>query len=201
MLRIPSQRPLLARLILCLSCLAVGLSNSWLPLPMATLKDRSVPFPCQDSACGCRSAAQCWSSCCCNTDAEKLAWANRHSVTPPASFLEKMVVKEKSNTASGQCGSCCCASTIAGEKASSTAARGCCQAKPRDSNESESSRTLVIDAVRRCQGVMDNVFVSSVKLFPCRVTAPAVLEVWMRLCRCTPMLASPPGQTPEPMPD
>jgi hypothetical protein len=47
-------------------------------------KDRSQPFPCQDHACGCRTAADCWHHCCCFSPEEKLAWARSHHVEPPA---------------------------------------------------------------------------------------------------------------------
>jgi len=41
-------------------------------------KDRSVPFPCMNSPCGCASAEQCFRECCCTTLAERLAFARRH---------------------------------------------------------------------------------------------------------------------------
>lgn len=46
-------------------------------------KDSSQPFPCQNRPCGCKAATQCWTSCCCFSAAEKLAWAERNGVTPP----------------------------------------------------------------------------------------------------------------------
>ena len=70
---------------------------SGLPLPLGTVspvesnspaakrlagKDRSKPFPCMDKPCGCASAEQCFSNCCCNTPAELLAWAQAHRVEP-----------------------------------------------------------------------------------------------------------------------
>ncbi len=61
-------------------------------------KDRSRPFPCQDHRCGCISAEQCWRSCCCFTNIQKLAWAEQHGVTPPeyvfvAAAREKPVLR------------------------------------------------------------------------------------------------------------
>ena len=38
-------------------------------------KDQSVPFPCQNRPCGCRSADSCLKKCCCFTAAQKVAWA------------------------------------------------------------------------------------------------------------------------------
>jgi hypothetical protein len=55
-----------------------------LPLPALAHKDLSTPFPCQDNPCGCQSAEQCWTSCCCYTVEEHWAWARAHDVEPPA---------------------------------------------------------------------------------------------------------------------
>ncbi len=58
------------------------------PLPVATIdirdKDHSQPFPCQKCPCGCKTAEQCWTNCCCFTPAERLAWAEKNGVTPPS---------------------------------------------------------------------------------------------------------------------
>jgi hypothetical protein len=53
------------------------------PLPAVAAKDRSVPFPCMDHACGCLNAEQCWRHCCCFTPEQKLAWAAAHGIVPP----------------------------------------------------------------------------------------------------------------------
>ncbi len=42
-------------------------------------------YPCEGHACGCASATECWSSCCCHTVQERLAWAITNGVKPPAS--------------------------------------------------------------------------------------------------------------------
>jgi len=54
-----------------------------LPLPVGPSKDRSRPYPCQDRRCGCRSAEECWRSCCCFSPADKRAWAEKHGVEAP----------------------------------------------------------------------------------------------------------------------
>ncbi len=75
-----------ARRLLCLAVLA-GMLCTYLPLPAVPgsggKKDLSRPFPCQHRVCGCRSADQCWKSCCCFTNAQKVAWAEAHRVEPP----------------------------------------------------------------------------------------------------------------------
>jgi hypothetical protein len=59
-----------------------------LPFPVASVeildKANSQPFPCQNCPCGCKTAEQCWSGCCCYTPAERFAWAERNGVTPPS---------------------------------------------------------------------------------------------------------------------
>jgi hypothetical protein len=61
---------------------------SSIPLPLANFdfrdKDLKQPFPCQNSPCGCKTAEQCWSNCCCLTPKQRLAWAERNGVTPPS---------------------------------------------------------------------------------------------------------------------
>jgi hypothetical protein len=54
------------------------------PVPVHPVKDHSQPFPCQDHPCGCHTAEECWSHCCCFTPEERWAWAREHGVEPPA---------------------------------------------------------------------------------------------------------------------
>ena len=60
-----------------------------LPLPPASAKDRSQPFPCQHRMCGCMTASDCWTSCCCFTASQRLAWAQEHDVETPSSLVEQ----------------------------------------------------------------------------------------------------------------
>ncbi|HWL06881.1 MAG TPA: hypothetical protein VNQ76_00550 [Planctomicrobium sp.] len=60
-------------------------------------KDRSQPFPCQDRPCGCRSANQCWQKCCCFTNEQKLAWAERNGVKVPAIVLNQTIARSRTN--------------------------------------------------------------------------------------------------------
>ena len=54
------------------------------PIPAASAAIGGIPFPCQNHACGCQSAEQCWRSCCCFTPEEHWAWAKANHVEPPA---------------------------------------------------------------------------------------------------------------------
>jgi hypothetical protein len=83
-----SWRPLRRRLCAAVTLLAYLLATLGLPLPAPARKPDSVPFPCQDHPCGCVTAEQCWSACCCFTPEQRWAWARQHQVEPPA-YAEK----------------------------------------------------------------------------------------------------------------
>jgi len=69
-------------------------------------KDRSRPFPCMDKPCGCATAEQCFSNCCCNTPAETLAWARARKVDPAViAALQRRVAVPAETAASAS--SCC----------------------------------------------------------------------------------------------
>ena len=72
-----------------------------LPLPAASAKDRSIPFPCQGRVCGCVRAADCWTSCCCFSAGARVAWAREHDVEPPESLVEQ--AEEESCEHGGAC--------------------------------------------------------------------------------------------------
>lgn len=61
---------------------------SIVPLPVGIYSipgfSNSDPFPCQGSVCGCKTARQCWTDCCCHTPRERSLWAVKNQVDPPA---------------------------------------------------------------------------------------------------------------------
>jgi hypothetical protein len=111
-----------------------ALLASGLPLPMGMLaprgdavadtrlaaKDRSQPFPCMDKPCGCATAEQCFTKCCCHTPAETLAWARSHRLAPQ--ILTALERRAGSVPRVAAAGSCCAA------RASRPASKpSCCQ--------------------------------------------------------------------------
>jgi hypothetical protein len=82
------RRRLAGRLFAGLTLAAYLTASAGFAMPVLPHKDRSQPFPCQDHACGCKSAEECWRHCCCFTPEEKLAWAKAHDVEPPP-YAEK----------------------------------------------------------------------------------------------------------------
>jgi hypothetical protein len=55
-----------------------------MPFPAFAFKKKGgQPFPCQDHACGCATAEDCWQHCCCFTPEERWEWARENNVAPP----------------------------------------------------------------------------------------------------------------------
>jgi hypothetical protein len=95
--------------LLVVASLLVAIAVSFVGIPTALpAKIRNERFPCEDCPCGCESADFCWDRCCCHTDTEKLAWAERNNVVPP-SFVVKRVGKSiRNQIATNKKPSCCC---------------------------------------------------------------------------------------------
>jgi hypothetical protein len=77
------------------------------PKPLTQHAER---FPCENCPCGCSTAAYCWDKCCCNSDQEKLDWAERHHVEPP-DFLVARVKAQRFTDLEEPKPSCCCCGT------------------------------------------------------------------------------------------
>ena len=102
-------------------------------------KDRSRPFPCMDSPCGCATAEQCFRECCCHSVAERLDWARRHGLE--ADLLAVLEGRQHARAAEPEAGAGGCCSSR-GKKtpskpsccASSAPAPAdtCCEASPVD---------------------------------------------------------------------
>jgi hypothetical protein len=65
--------------------LAYVVTAGGIPIPLASLpKESGELFPCMAGSCGCSTADQCWRSCCCHSLDERIAWAYRRGIQPPA---------------------------------------------------------------------------------------------------------------------
>lgn len=69
-----------------------------IPTYLRTAAD-GQPFPCQQSQCGCSTAVQCWTSCCCTTLEQRVRWALEndveipsYAVLPPPAVMEQLVL-------------------------------------------------------------------------------------------------------------
>jgi hypothetical protein len=144
------------------------------PIPTSAVarKDRSQPFPCQEHACGCQSAEECWSGCCCFTPEERWAWASEHNVQPPA-YAEKPVaqgwqttrLRDAEEHAADSHNCCehdhksvhsCCSESRVSEKCAScaepTAAKDTSAATPETDQHAEVRWVLGVSALR-CKAV------------------------------------------------
>jgi hypothetical protein len=146
----------------CLKCaLLLAFVVSLFPIPVVKAKPTGgEPYPCQHCACGCSSAEQCWRSCCCFNDQQKLAWAKKNGVKPPDWFIAKAPDPEKS-VAKACCtnhtNKSCCSSK---SSTPTTLKPSCCTAKTESSpktsaNASKNSgrRWIVLDDALRCKGL------------------------------------------------
>jgi hypothetical protein len=127
------------------------------------VKDRSTPFPCMDKPCGCVTAEQCFSNCCCNTPAETLAWAKAHNVDPAViAALQRRVAAPAETTAlaSSCCSvknqSSCCSATSA--LASCDEAETVALAAESADIEPVSSHTIVLKSMLACGGIVSQWF-------------------------------------------
>jgi hypothetical protein len=156
-------------------CLVAHLATTiGFPLPQtAPVEAGSKPFPCQHHHCGCRSAEQCWRSCCCMSMQEKLAWAKKNGVTPP----DYVLVAAETETEKHEAGSCCSHShekpASCCSKHGSHSAKTCCSAKPtKDAGKSGSPDSASgFDCVlgihaQKCQGLSTLWVVSGAVLPP-----------------------------------
>lgn len=71
-------------------------------------KDRSRPFPCMDSPCGCATAEQCFRECCCHSVAERLDWAKRNGLEAELlAVLQSRIATHRARAAAKPSGGCC----------------------------------------------------------------------------------------------
>lgn len=150
------ERLTTARPVRWLAIVAWCLIASGMPLPAvregderAPAKDRSRPFPCMDSPCGCATADQCFSSCCCHSPAERLAWARAHGVDVGVlTALEHLASAGPGSAAPAADGAAANGGPTHGSPDGSHAAR-CCEATGESCCQSPTTRTAV---GRSCNG-------------------------------------------------
>ena len=122
-------------------------------------KDRSRNFPCRDKACGCGSAEQCFSSCCCNTPAELAAWAKAHRVAPDllAALASRAATPTPPRQPTGCCetpaaGDACCA---AGEPSPAACHESATIPADETLRVEPGTRTISLRAMLACGGVVN----------------------------------------------
>jgi hypothetical protein len=129
------------RCLCALLLLAYVLTAAGIPLPLARPAGESgEAFPCAMNRCGCDSAERCWRSCCCHTLAERMAWARRNGVRPPAFAVAQaraaginLSMLADTCDADRQPDKCCAAERL-------TEKPGCCTERQMTSSPRESNR-------------------------------------------------------------
>jgi len=157
-----TDQPLGKRLVTFILLGTMVLWGSGITLSVPNFKDTSVAFMCQDHACSCRNAGNCWNHCCCFSPTEKLAWAQKNQVQPPEKFLAKL--REKADTLPEYCGekslqpdvyAALC--TLRGsESQKSKASSGCggsCSMTPSETNKAPASRPFSLTNAVKCHAL------------------------------------------------
>jgi len=194
-----------ARAVSWLMLAVYGLVVSGVPLPFAGSiaatgspaakrlagKDRSRPFPCMDKPCGCATAEQCFSSCCCNSPAELLAWAKANRLDPATLLaLHERVAAVRPAPATASC--CAAAAETPSCCAAPAAAPSCCDAltgaapqQPADNVAADvvNSPGISLKAMLACGGILDGWAAATMSL-----PAPAIVSV-ERSAQCCGRLA------------
>ena len=77
-----------------LMILSLFLAQFGYPVWKVVAKKGNCPFPCQFSSCGCQTADQCRTSCCCHSKRERVVWAVERGID--ADQVAVLSVEEKS---------------------------------------------------------------------------------------------------------
>ncbi len=173
------------RLVGWLACMSVAICSVGVPLPaFSERKSGAEPFPCQHCACGCKDADACWRDCCCFTTRQKLVWARRHGVTPPA-FVVAAARREGCGDKAGA--HSCCKSKPRVNMAHATVTRPCCArravatatAQEQETRRHSSDVVLLVSKLR-CGGIGLSVSMLPpsvvVKAIDFKPVAPELLE-------------------------
>ena len=222
----PPRAPL-RRITTWLAILGYTLVASGLPLPFGMIppaapdspaakrlagKDRSRSFPCMDKPCGCATAEQCFTSCCCNTPAETLAWAKARRVEPAVlAALEQRVASGSQLAAKATKLSCCSTKAPAAEESCCTSRQSAIagiedndlcsmdaslvatpsrtekatteKVPPAGEPAEPQSRSVTLRAMLACGGIVAEWFTAGAALPPPRLEVSLVMHV---LDVCTP---------------
>jgi len=149
-------------------------------------KDRSQPFPCMDKPCGCATAEQCFTQCCCNTPAETLAWAKAHAVEPAVlAALERRVACAPPTVGKAPTASCCSSTVPAAEASCCTTKPPMAESKPDEESSADQppqaeprTRSVTLRAMLACGGIVAEWFAAGVALPPPRTEVFLAMRVF-----------------------
>jgi hypothetical protein len=141
------------------ACMAVAVSSIGIPVPCVSGSRTGAIYPCAGCSCGCIDAETCWRSCCCFTNQQKLAWARRNRVMPPA-FVLAAAKREAccGDKHEGHCESSVChAATCNRPCCARRAAVSCCEAPTTRAERQSDSRVVLLISALRCRGLTPTV--------------------------------------------
>jgi hypothetical protein len=165
-----------------------------------------------DKPCGCATAEQCFTSCCCNTPAETLAWAKAHAVEPAVlAALAQRVANSSQLVAKATKSSCCSTKAPVAEESCCTSRQPAAvvfedtkicsheqslaatpsareeatseKVPPADDPQEPQSRSVTLRAMLACGGIMAEWFAAGAALPPPRLEVCLMMHV---LDVCTP---------------
>jgi hypothetical protein len=167
-------------LILGLLMLAQLLMATRLPASSARIvRDCRQPYPCMDHACGCMSAQQCWESCCCFTNSEKVAWAEAQGVAIPDYVREAARAEVAEEIRKPAPKKSCCEEGAADCCCSSQSSKSCCDEEPHPTKSIAKKKSLgwlVILNTLQCRAPRPLGAFSSQPSVPITLESPATLE-------------------------
>lgn len=154
------DRAFARRIVASFTLLAFLTAYFPIPFPVVRGVASNEAYPCQSGRCGCASAKQCWTNCCCLSPRERRAWAEREGVTPPAyAILDDADAPVEASEATVR--SCCAAKPAAKASMakSSSAKPSCCVAsescdspvEPDSAQLEETVYALTVSAMK-CRG-------------------------------------------------
>ncbi len=181
-----------SRVVAAVLLLTMVLAISGLPQPVRKQIKSGERFPCESCACGCSTAAYCWDQCCCHTDVQKLAWADKHGVQAPNFLVTRVALAKTKNASLVSKPSCCQKKVIASccDKGSSSATcsdqHEATESTETQADDAPSIRFLSFRAYAKCQGmnwVWTLLNQSTVKVLdPCsEVDLDAPLIAWFQI--------------------
>lgn len=138
-------------------------------------KDRSRPFPCMNSPCGCATADQCFTNCCCHSPAERLAWARARG----CEAVVRAALARAATPRPEKAASCCAA-----KEACSAQQADCRAAKaeqPASAPAAVRCRSVSLRAMLACAGIVQQWFAAGSSLPPPRVEPPRLLPCRQRV--------------------
>ncbi len=82
-------------------------------------------YPCEECGCGCASARECWTNCCCHSEVERLAWAIANGIAPPegVTFDDEVWIAAANAVVPGSASCGVCAARVRRETAEGVAKR------------------------------------------------------------------------------